>query len=310
MKRKHKIPMARHGHFWSLASLPLPLPLPLPEKYGNGKSDSVDILITLTIESTGKHNFNFGWREEPAGRLETGEAVGLGREAARQGCTRLTRACGSAMVPAQRACGSIRTNAGTARVAEKRRGSGRLHAVLESRACGSSFQVQATLETKRAGRGSNAEWLDTRSTAKRLDARSTVVMARQQPTTGGEVLTETRLLDNGFQVEETRVGLRFAEDERLEARVDERLLGCAIGWSSGFVEHTHQSRDPKGCTYQSSDPKGYTYQSSDLEGCTYPSSDPEGCTYQSSDPEGCTYQSSDPERCTYQSSDPEGYTYP
>ncbi|KAA0040393.1 ty3-gypsy retrotransposon protein [Cucumis melo var. makuwa] len=36
--------------------------------------------------------------------------------------------------------------------------------------------------------------------------------------------------------------------------------------SSGFVEHTHQSRDLEGCTYQSSDPEGYTYQSSDPEG--------------------------------------------
>ncbi|KAA0058328.1 hypothetical protein E6C27_scaffold409G00090 [Cucumis melo var. makuwa] len=32
VKWKHKFPVARHGHFWSLASLPLPLPLPLPEK--------------------------------------------------------------------------------------------------------------------------------------------------------------------------------------------------------------------------------------------------------------------------------------
>ncbi|KAA0054868.1 NBS-LRR type resistance protein [Cucumis melo var. makuwa] len=60
--------------------------------------------------------------------------------------------------------------------------------------------------------------------------------------------------------------------------------------SSGSVEHTHQSRDPEGCTYQSRDPEGYTYQSSD----------PEGYTYQSSDPEGYTYQSSDPERYTNQ----------
>ncbi|KAA0043225.1 NBS-LRR type resistance protein [Cucumis melo var. makuwa] len=79
--------------------------------------------------------------------------------------------------------------------------------------------------------------------------------------------------------------------------------------SSGFVERTHQSRDPEGYTYQSSDPERYTYQSSDPEEYTYQSSDPEGCTYQSSDPEGYTYQSSDPEGCTYQSSDPEGYTY-
>ncbi|TYK04923.1 NBS-LRR type resistance protein [Cucumis melo var. makuwa] len=60
--------------------------------------------------------------------------------------------------------------------------------------------------------------------------------------------------------------------------------------SSGFVERTHQSRNPEGCTYQSSDPEGYTYQSSDPEGCTYRSSDPEGYTYPSSDPEGYTYQ--------------------
>ncbi|TYK23181.1 NBS-LRR type resistance protein [Cucumis melo var. makuwa] len=70
--------------------------------------------------------------------------------------------------------------------------------------------------------------------------------------------------------------------------------------SSGFVERTHQSRDPEGCTYQSNDPEGYTYQSSDPEGYTYQSSDPEECTYQSSDPEGYTYQSSDPEGYTYQ----------
>ncbi|KAA0058813.1 NBS-LRR type resistance protein [Cucumis melo var. makuwa] len=60
--------------------------------------------------------------------------------------------------------------------------------------------------------------------------------------------------------------------------------------SIGFVERTHQSRDPEGCTYQSSDPEGYTYQFSDPKGYTYQSSDPEGYTYQSSGPEGCTYQ--------------------
>ncbi|TYK19615.1 gag/pol protein [Cucumis melo var. makuwa] len=70
--------------------------------------------------------------------------------------------------------------------------------------------------------------------------------------------------------------------------------------SSGSVERTHQSRDPKGCMYQFSDPEGYMYQSSDREEYTYQSSDPEGCTYQSSDPEGYTYQSSDPEGYTYQ----------
>ncbi|TYK04994.1 NBS-LRR type resistance protein [Cucumis melo var. makuwa] len=89
-----------------------------------------------------------------------------------------------------------------------------------------------------------------------------------------------------------------------------KLRGTLRKQPSGFIERTHQSRDPEGCTYQSSDPEGYTYQSSDPEGCTYPFSDSKGCTYQSSDPEGCTYQSSDPEGCTYQSSDPEGYTYP
>ncbi|KAA0039488.1 NBS-LRR type resistance protein [Cucumis melo var. makuwa] len=86
-------------------------------------------------------------------------------------------------------------------------------------------------------------------------------------------------------------------------------LGTLHKQSSGCVEHTHQSRDPEGCTYQSSDPEGYTYQSGDPERYTYQSSAPERCTYQSSAPEGCTYQSSDPEGCTYQSSDPEGYTY-
>ncbi|TYK31033.1 NBS-LRR type resistance protein [Cucumis melo var. makuwa] len=67
-------------------------------------------------------------------------------------------------------------------------------------------------------------------------------------------------------------------------------LGTLHKQSSGFVERTHQSRDPEGCTYQSSDPEGYTYQSSDPEGCTNQSSDLEGYTYQSSDPEGYTYQ--------------------
>ncbi|TYK22177.1 ty1-copia retrotransposon protein [Cucumis melo var. makuwa] len=32
IRSEAEIPMARHGHFWSPASLPLPLPLPLPEK--------------------------------------------------------------------------------------------------------------------------------------------------------------------------------------------------------------------------------------------------------------------------------------
>ena len=50
------------------------------------------------------------------------------------------------------------------------------------------------METKRTGRGSDAE---------RLDARLTVVTVRQRPTASDEVLTETRLLGDGFQAEET-----------------------------------------------------------------------------------------------------------
>nr|ADN34149.1 hypothetical protein [Cucumis melo subsp. melo] len=56
--------MARHGHFWSLVSLPLPLPLPLPENR-NGKSKKVkNRLGGSTI--TGR----LGWMVETArGRL-------------------------------------------------------------------------------------------------------------------------------------------------------------------------------------------------------------------------------------------------
>ncbi|KAA0035524.1 NBS-LRR type resistance protein [Cucumis melo var. makuwa] len=103
---------------------------------------------------------------------------------------------------------------------------------------------------------------------------------------------------------------KWIELEDFQCSSQENASVNAADSSSGSVERTHQSRDPKGCTYQSRDPEGYTYQSSDPEGCTHQSSDPERCTNQSSDPERCTYQSSDPEGCTYQSSDPEGYTYP
>ncbi|KAA0053573.1 hypothetical protein E6C27_scaffold190G001400 [Cucumis melo var. makuwa] len=50
--------MARHGHFWSLASLPLPLPRPLPEKHDMKR----DMLVcsepggnTKTIGMRGPH---------------------------------------------------------------------------------------------------------------------------------------------------------------------------------------------------------------------------------------------------------------
>ncbi|KAA0063716.1 hypothetical protein E6C27_scaffold329G002390 [Cucumis melo var. makuwa] len=161
-----------------------------------------------------------GWREELAGRLGIAEAAGQERGAA---CGRRRGLTG-----ARAAHAGVRLGygTGTARV--------RLDTDGYERDSGYEEEIQ-TVETKRTGQGSNeerldarsmAKQLDARSTTKRLDARSKAVTARQRPTADGEVLTETRLLSDGFQAEETRVLLRSAMDRWLEARVDiEYILG-------------------------------------------------------------------------------------
>ncbi|KAA0062430.1 hypothetical protein E5676_scaffold325G001500 [Cucumis melo var. makuwa] len=102
---------------------------------------------------------------------------------------------------------------------------------LDARSMAERLDTRLTVE--RLDARSTAEWLDARLTAERMDARSTVVTVRQRPTAGGEVLTETRLLDDGFQAEEMRVRLRSTEVGRLKARSTGVSLDCTIGWVGG-----------------------------------------------------------------------------
>ncbi|TYK28109.1 pentatricopeptide repeat-containing protein [Cucumis melo var. makuwa] len=160
VKRKHKIPMARHGHFWSLASLPLPLPLPLPEKWKWKevlKSGTPELARPRTRAicdpELGGSTGSAGERNRLVGsgqvkRLGWDVAAACGR---RRGSTRAHAAYANVRLgygEARRVYSSTRKGAGTTRVAEKGHRPGRPHAVMEARKCGSSFRVRA-IETKR-----------------------------------------------------------------------------------------------------------------------------------------------------------------
>ncbi|KAA0035149.1 hypothetical protein E6C27_scaffold57G002400 [Cucumis melo var. makuwa] len=128
--------MARHGHFWSLASLPLPLPRPLPEKH--------DMERTSGSRTSGSARLE---KQKPA-RLEGWDPLGHGadrRGVTRRGVRWLQHGRGSAWAQVLCACGS----AGGADAGRSGRGaevrSGRV-----KRERGAGFQTQADRRSLRA----------------------------------------------------------------------------------------------------------------------------------------------------------------